>query len=338
VQDVYAGWRYPEEWITEAYSLESPKLFRRGEYFYLVTAVGGTAGPPTGHMVIVARSKSIDGPWENSPHNPVVRTVRDVEPWWSRGHGTIFEGPGGQWWLVYHAFENGFRTLGRQTLLEPIEWTRDGWPRATGGDGGGPIRAPRVTAAPSPAGFPRSDDFSSGTLSPRWVFYGPGPAEAERARFEGGALVLAGKGASPAETSPLTSSVGDHAYEATVKAELVGVAQAGLLLFLCNRLFLGLGFDGEAMTTYAGGRVHHFRERAPASRTMHLRIVNDRHIITFYYSLDGQSWTRHGLRLEASGYHVNTIVPGEGESLRPALFATGGGSVRFSDYRYRALA
>ena len=30
-------------------------------------------------------------------------------------------------------FENGFRTLGRQALLEPVEWTADGWLRAKGG-------------------------------------------------------------------------------------------------------------------------------------------------------------------------------------------------------------
>jgi len=40
----------------------------------MITAVGGTAGPPTGHMVIAARSRSIHGPWEQHPGNPLVRT------------------------------------------------------------------------------------------------------------------------------------------------------------------------------------------------------------------------------------------------------------------------
>ena len=74
LEKVYDGWRYPDEWITEAYALEGPKLFRRNEWFYLVSAVGGTAGPPTGHMVIVARSRSVHGPWENHPRNPIART------------------------------------------------------------------------------------------------------------------------------------------------------------------------------------------------------------------------------------------------------------------------
>lgn len=51
IETVYEGWRYPDDWITEAYALEGPKLFRRDDYFYLVSAVGGTGGPPTGHMI-----------------------------------------------------------------------------------------------------------------------------------------------------------------------------------------------------------------------------------------------------------------------------------------------
>jgi xylan 1,4-beta-xylosidase len=71
--------------VVENFAPEGPKLLRRGAWFYLVTAIGGTAGPVTGHMVIAARSKSIHGPWEHCPHNPLVRTVSTAEPWWSRG-------------------------------------------------------------------------------------------------------------------------------------------------------------------------------------------------------------------------------------------------------------
>jgi xylan 1,4-beta-xylosidase len=40
---------------------------------------------------------------------------------------------------------------------------------------------------------------------------------------------------------------------------------------------------------------------------LHLKIVNDRNIVTMYYSADGQAWTRHGVRSETSGYHANTV-------------------------------
>jgi hypothetical protein len=91
----------------EAFSPEGPKVIRHNDWFYLITAVGGTAGLPPGHMVIAARSRSIHGPWENAPGNPLVRTQVSVEKWRSRGHATVFEGPNNTWWMIYHGYENG---------------------------------------------------------------------------------------------------------------------------------------------------------------------------------------------------------------------------------------
>lgn len=55
----------------------------------------------------------------------------------------------------------------------------------------------------------------------------------------------------------------------------------------------------------------------------------------FFYSIDGESWTRHGVRSEASGHNANAID--DLQSLRPALFAAGEGSARFSGFRHRGL-
>ncbi len=131
VEHVYDGWRYPESWDVESFSQEGPKMSAHGGWFYMTLAEGGTAGPPTGHMVVSARSRSIHGPWENSPHNPVARTRSKAERWWSRGHATLVEAADGSWWMMHHGYENGYWTLGRQTRLSPIEWTADGWFRET---------------------------------------------------------------------------------------------------------------------------------------------------------------------------------------------------------------
>lgn len=334
VEKVYDGWHYPDTWVTEAYALEGPKLMRRGEWFYLISAVGGTGGPATGHMVIAARSRSVNGPWENCPHNPILRTKSDREQWWSRGHATAVEGPGGRWYLVYHGYENGYRTLGRQTLLEPIAWTDDGWPRALGGDLSQPLPMPAKSGGTH--GFARSDGFDAPAFGTRWTFYGPGPDEAARAALGGGALTLRGKGHGPQDASPLTQMVGDRAYEMSVAMVLEGDVEGGLLLFFNDRLFFGMGHDGTKMTTYRGGKASYWPEPAPATRSLHLKIVNDHHVLTFHYSVDGKVWTRHGVRSETSGCHANTMD--DLASLRPALFAAGAGSVRFSDFRYRALA
>ena len=131
----YDGWEFPSDWETEGMWLESPKLFKRGDWYYLVTAEGGTAGPVTSHMCVVARSKSVLGPWENSPHNPLVHTYSGDEAWWSKGHGTIIDDAEGNWYIVYHGYRNNYHTLGRSTIIESVDWTEDGWPVLAQSDG-----------------------------------------------------------------------------------------------------------------------------------------------------------------------------------------------------------
>ena len=334
VETAYEAWRYPDDWITEAYAPEGPKLFRRGDYFYLVNAVGGTSGPATGHMIVAARSRSIHGPWENCPHNPIQRTLSSAEMWWSRGHATCVEAPDGQWFMVYHGYENGYHTLGRQTLLEPIEWTADGWFRAKGGDLSKPLRKPGGAALVH--GMPHSDSFTKDRLGSLWTQFGAVPSGASRITSGGGVLELAAKGKGPSDGTVLTQQVGDRAYEVTVEIELVGAATGGLLQFYDDRLYLGMGIDGTRMTTYRGGKASYWPEPAPPTRRLHMRITNQNQIVTYYYSLDGQKWTRHGVRSEVTGYNANTVD--NLLSLRPALFAAGEGSVKFRTFTYRALS
>ena len=334
VEHVYDPWRYPEDWVVESFAPEGPKVMRRGEYFYMITAVGGTAGPPTGHMVIVARSKSIHGPWENDPGNPIVRTQTASEKWWSRGHATLVEGPGGDWWMVYHGYENGYWTLGRQTLLDPVEWTQDGWFRAKGGDLSQPINKPNK-GKPSPHGMPLSDDFSSNRLGALWGFYSPGPDEMSRVQYLDKALRLAGKGTQPFDCSPLTFIAPDVAYRVSVDIELQDDAQAGLLLFYNKRLYCGLGFDARGFVMHRYGLERRGALPAGVGRRLHLRIENNRHIVTIHHSPDGERWTKYGVQMEVSGYHHN--VAGDFLSLRPAIYSAGKGAAVFRDVRYQAL-
>jgi len=335
LEKVYDGWRYPDEWVTEAYALEGPKLFRRGDWFYLVSAVGGTAGPPTGHMVIVARSRSVHGPWDNHPDNPIARTTDASEHWWSRGHATIVPGLGDDWWMLSHGYENGYRTLGRQILLEPITWTDDGWPVASA-DLDRPMEAP-AGASPQVGPVAIDGSFAPVELGRRWSFHAPHSGEADRITEDDGALVLLAKGSGIADCSPLTMIVGDHAYEVETTLELVegGEVEGGLLLFFNSRLYCGFGVTGEQMNSYSGGIRTHWREPAPATRRISLRIRNDHHIVTSWYRVDDGEWVRHGIRYETSGYHVNTL--GDLLSLRPAVYAAGHGSVRFTRLAYRPL-
>ncbi len=333
VEHVYDPWRYPADWDVESFSPEGPKITRRGGWFYMVTAVGGTAGPPTGHMVIVARSRSIHGPWENHPGNPIVRTASTAEAWWSRGHATLVEGPDGRWWLIYHGYENSFWTLGRQALLEPIDWTADGWPRATGGDLSRPLPLPRRNAA-VPHGLALSDDFSVNRLGLPWAFQNPGPEEAARLTWRSDGLVLKARGSSPKDSPPLGFPASDTAYRIEAEIEIDEGVRAGLLLFYDRQLYCGLSFDGATFQAHQYGQ-DRGRTAQAFGRRLHLRLTNERHIVTFHHSVDGKVWTKFDRQMEVSGYHHN--VRGGFLALRPALFASGQGEARFRRFRYQAL-
>ncbi|MGI4732954.1 MAG: family 43 glycosylhydrolase [Janthinobacterium lividum] len=333
-EHVYGGWPIPSDWIVEGFALEGPKLLRKDGWFYYFSGEGGTAGPPTSHMVVVARSRSIDGPWENCPHNPIVHTASRDEPWWSRGHATAIQAPDGGWWLIYHGYENGRRTLGRQMLLEPIEWTADGWPRAVGGDLSRPLAKPGGGRA-GPHGVALSG-FAPDMWGTKLAFFAPRPGYLDRARLAGDRLIVTGQGTGPADASPLLFVAGDRAYQVEIDVTIDGEAEGGLLLFYDEKLFCGLGLGRDRLHAYRIGQ----QERWPAGaalpgRDVRLRLVNDEDVVTFYYSTDrGRSWTKER-SFEVAGYNHN--VADGFLSLRPGLYAAGGGAVTFSSLQYRAI-
>jgi xylan 1,4-beta-xylosidase len=333
---VYDGWRFPEDWIVAGFGLEAPKIMRRGEYYHKIVAQGGTAGPPTSHMVVSARSKSIDGPWENSPYNPIVRTTSRDEKWWSRGHGTLVEGPDAQWYLVYHAYENGFYNLGRNTLLEPVEWTDDGWFKSRGDDVAQPIKKPTGGEA-VPHGFALSDDFSTNKMGLQWSFYNGTEADMKRFRYADRGLVVQGKGTSPRDSSPLAFVVGDHAYEIQVELEFRGEdARGGLILFYNDKLYAGIGLSRTHLIMHREGFDRPWWPKpADIGDRVFIRLRNDRHIVTIHTSTDGKTWKRFQAGMEVSGYHHNVVYGFL--SLRPALYAAGEGEVVFRNFQYRAL-
>ena len=75
---------------------EAPHVYRRGEYWYLMIAEGGTE---RGHGVSFARGPSIEGPFESHPSNPVLSARSTSRPIQNTGHGDLVETPdGGRRW------------------------------------------------------------------------------------------------------------------------------------------------------------------------------------------------------------------------------------------------
>jgi len=331
-KNVYVPWRYPDDWEVEGFSPEGPKIFLRDGFYYLVTAVGGTAGPPTGHMVIVARSESLDGPWENCPNNPVVRSQSRQELWWSRGHATIIETTFGEYWAVYHGYEKDFITLGRQCLLAPVTWSRDGWPVFGGGDLARPLRAPRAKTK-SPNGLALSDDFSVSKMGRQWNFINPTPSDANRVNIGGRQLEFIASGTAPSNSAPLGFIVGDRGYECEVEIEIEDQSWGGLLLFYDKMLYCGLGVNATNFITHQYG-IERGRPRNPFGKRLFIKLRNNENVISFFTSADGRNWQKFDRGMEVSGYNHN--VRGGFMMLKPAIYSCGVGKVIYRNFKFRA--
>jgi xylan 1,4-beta-xylosidase len=151
-------------------SPEGPHLYKVNDYYYLMSAEGGTGYE---HREVIQRSRSPWGPYEASPNNPVVSHWKDPEnPFHAIGHADLVETPDG-WWLVCLGIRpkgGRYHHLGRETFLAPVTWSQDGWPKV-GTDGIVKEEYP-VPKLPEHVWEkePVRDDFDNSRLNLPWNF------------------------------------------------------------------------------------------------------------------------------------------------------------------------
>lgn len=330
-EHVYEGWPFPEEWSTECFCLESPKSTYREPWFYRIVAQGGTAGPATSHMVVAARSENVDGPYENSPYNPIVHTESREERWWSQGHGTLVDDAGGNTWIFYHGYEKGFHTLGRQTLMLPIQWTEDGWFRVPEGIHSGD-RLPLPAGKPSANEVGLSDDFGGQEPGLQWQFFRDD--DRYRISLEEGQLVFRGKGTSFADSSPFLVNASDRSYEVEVEYTMDGEVNFGLCLYYDEKANMRIEASAEKFAVFIQ-KARKCSDPNELGDHGFLRILNEENEVSFYFSADGNDWKKMDRSLDATGYNHNVFH--QFLSLRAGLYVFGEGWVRFDNFNYRPL-
>lgn len=111
---------------------EGPQMLKKDGWYYLFLAEGGTG---TGHCETVARSRELTGVYEPCPHNPIIRQTDARATLQRCGHGKPISTPEGEWYMTYLCGRvyGGCTLVGRETALDPITWTADGWPVVNGG-------------------------------------------------------------------------------------------------------------------------------------------------------------------------------------------------------------
>ncbi|MCT9821285.1 glycoside hydrolase family 43 protein [Microbacterium sp. W1N] len=163
---------------------EGPHLYRIDGWWYLLAAEGGTE---RGHAVTIARARTLDGPFEAAPHNPILTHRGLPHPVQNAGHGDLVQLADGSWAMVHlgvrpRGATPGFHVNGRETFLVGVDW-EDGWPV---------VDEERFIAVRQDASF--VDDFSAPQLHGRWLGTGMFPATFTAPARGGGLTVAAGRG------------------------------------------------------------------------------------------------------------------------------------------------
>ena len=305
---------------TELGCTEGPHLYKRGGYYYLMTAEGGTSYE---HAVTLARSRSLHGPYEVHPYNPVVTAWGDRSlPLQKTGHGDLVQTQAGDWYLVHLCSrplpESGRCILGRETAIQKVVWKDDGWLYLeTGGNRPqAQTPAPDLPAHPWPPP-PVRDDFDTDTLglhyqTPRTPLDEDDYSLTERPGY----LRLKGGQSMESRFGQVLVARRQQAfrYEATTLLEFAPETfqqMAGLVCYYNTGLYhyLYLSVDERAgpclyVQTADDGTITYplgtaFITLGPVNR-VYLRAQMDYARLTFSYSLDGQHWHRACDDLDAS--------------------------------------
>ena len=176
---------------TDRGCIEAPHLTKRGEYYYLMCAEGGTG---YNHCVTMARSKSPYGPFEKDPMNPILtsspnnsneradwdhlktRYYNPESALQKSGHGSYVNLDEKTAYLVHlcaRPFVPELRcTLGRESAIQKMIWTDDGWLRMADGTNLAKIETEEAYLPAFDAEIlPDRDDFDETVL--RKDYYSP---------------------------------------------------------------------------------------------------------------------------------------------------------------------
>lgn len=296
---------------------EGPRLLYHDGWYVLLLAEGGTEWE---HCVTVARSRTLRGPYESCPHNPILTQTDRSAPLQRTGHGQLVETAAGDWWMVYlcgRPNRGPFTTLGRETALDPVTWV-DGWPVVNQGRGPSLRQgAPRLPEAPQcDPGF---DDFDSPRLSPIWQFVrNPRPGSwslGERPgwlRLTGTQESLTTKG----RQSTLLRREQHHHYAARTRLDANEGVEAGLTCYYdrLNHLALAIQTSPRPLVQLnqvkdGSATVLNSVEVPPGPLVLEVEVRGQER--TFRVQARGQSWRTVGRVADASFLSDEGVVTGK---------------------------
>lgn len=303
---------------------EGPNIYQRDGWYYLMLAEGGTGW---NHGISMARARTITGPYELDPQTSVLTSRDDyAQPLQKAGHGELVQTPAGEWYLAHLASRPvGVErrcVLGRETCLQRVEWSADGWLRLAHGGHHARVELPAPTGLP-PAPWPPAptrDDFDAPTpasaLDASWsALRTPFDESWLTLRARPGWLRIVGRESlhSPIEQSLVAKRITTCRCTATTRLDFAPThftQSAGLIAYydLRHHFYLRVTHDetlGRALgivLTDAGTY-----DELTASQlaigdwpAVYLRATLDRDRLQFSASPDGGAWREIGPVLDAT--------------------------------------
>ena len=309
---------------------EGPHLYQRNGYYYLLTAEGGTGW---GHAVTMARSRALTGPYELHPDVYILSSrLRPDLDLQRAGHADLVETPNGETYLVHlcgRPIRNRGRcTLGRETAIQPMTWSDDGWLRTADGAGVpyAEVAAPALAVHAFPAS-PAREDFDTPhlPLDFQWL-RSPWPEELFSLTERPGYLRLYGRETlgSLFRQSLVARRQQSHCFSAATVIDFEPdrfQQMAGLVCYYNGSKFhyLYLSHDAElgrhirvmsCLPDQLQSDVFSAPIAIPAGVPVHLRVEVDFERLWFAWRVEGREWRRMPGPLDASILSDEAAAPG----------------------------
>ena len=314
--------------------IEAPHLTKRGEYYYIMCAEGGTG---YGHSVTMGRSKNVWGPYEGDPSNPIVTSIPGdfyerhdpdhLKPKYynpesilqKSGHGSYVETQLGEVYLVHltaRPFVPELRcTLGRETAIQKMIWTDDGWLRMADGSNLAKefIEESKLPEYKLPQ-IPSFDDFDSGELGIQ--YYSPRimPTSFADVKSRPGYVRIRGQESrcSLNKVSILARKLTSVYATITTKMEFkpeVHQHSAGLIMYYDNMNYIYLRkYYSDTLNSSAISIIH--LENGEKTEFINTRVKVDDSPIYFRLKINGRSsyfeWSYNGENYERIGKVFDT--------------------------------
>ncbi|MDB6109984.1 MAG: hypothetical protein JWR69_1734 [Pedosphaera sp.] len=274
--------------------VEGPFLLRNKGWFYLFYSGNGCCGTGCDYAVGVARSRSLLGPWEKNPANPILA---GNEHWKCPGHGSIITDPQGRFWLLYHAYAVASSVFtGREAMLDEVKFGTNDWPTINDGKGPGAKSDSPFNRSQRKADLSFFDNFKEARLQPGWQW----PQDNEPSvRLQNGHLGLSPKAARTNRRADavLARSTTTSDYTATAIVEIDksrSTCSVGLCAFgdSANSIGLAVGDGKLVLSRREKGKLLSLAQAdAPLTSKLYLRLTTKAgYQFSFASSVDGEKW------------------------------------------------